>query len=189
MAKKFEKVFDESSEKIEYYTDRKKASFIETINKIREVENNIENNDDNDYCLINIYGIGGEGKSFYLKKIINILNEENYKYIKYDAARECNESYSMLNTLIRLRNLLVDKYNYNFNEFDIMIMVIDKSLQNSLTPYKKNTGTTVVKNIAYDIFLTTIDVFSLGYGSVAIDGAKNLKEDMYEKMKEVKLKN
>lgn len=184
MARNRKKVNKSFEERI--YIDKSTSSISYLFNFINQIKNVHFEKEDIDYGLMNIYGIGGKGKSALIEEFIIQLEKNGYDYINFDADKFANRVISMEDTLLDFRNQLVSKYGFEFPLFDLRI-VIQKSpspveLSEKLTSNDSLNASNSIKNIKR-FLLPVVDFFE--DRSITL-GLFNLGNDLLEAYDEYK---
>lgn len=146
-----------------------------------------------DYRIVNFYGVGGKGKSSLANKLIHDFKDKSKfdsepLFIKWDASRSEGNTYALSDVLVHLRNQLVQKYNFQFPEFDKLVEqynLISKTTPLFLEEYidpDADSTVDIIKSAGKSIALNVADIFA-GIGSMVASGV-----EIFDRFKERKRK-
>lgn len=177
MARASNKVNHYDINDLKFYIDKENLNHVKIIECIDTIYTNINNNQSPDYHLINLFGIGGKGKSLLISKVIDKLKNENYPltFHNFDNLQSLRQ-HNMNSFLLNLRNDLVRKYDFDFKNFDLYISIamspdICNLLKYTDSPYNNDNIKYLIKNSIKAL----LDEVTLGLTSVIFDTYEKIK--------------
>lgn len=174
------KIVKFKDDNLKYYIDKENLNHKEILDCIDTVCTNIINNNELlDYHVINLFGVGGKGKTLLTSKIKEKLLNNEFPIVYQNLYNpQSNRHNNKNNFLLNLRNKLVEKYNFSFPNFDIYITIAmnpdtinfseyaDKS-------YKKDNLDFFIKKS----FKSISDEFTFGFTSVIFETLDKIKQN------------
>lgn len=186
---------------IDIYVDKENLKLSSIRDIIDSVSDPYSEIITDDYVVIDVHGIGGKGKTAFVKELEKNLDNK-HPYVKIDTDKYTSRIMNEEDTLLELRNRLVSEYGFKFPLFDYRIVIQKSPNQIELT--EKNSSFEESKKFGIQ-YLTkfikpVIDIAANLYPPLALASAgldfkevieeykNNTKLDVDQKLKQEYLK-
>lgn len=174
------KIVKFNDDNLKYYIDKENLNHKEILDCIDTVCTNIINNNELlDYHVINLFGVGGKGKTLLTSKIKEELINNEFPIVYQNLYNpQSNKHNNKNNFLLNLRNKLVEKYNFSFPNFDIYITIAMNPDTINFSEYADKS----YKKDNLDFFLkkslkSISDEFTFGFTSVIFATLDKIKQN------------